>query len=167
MPRLHGCAHCAATPSAKVSWQVAPLRSDLLQVARARSLGRVNDVERDLLAFLEGVEVDGCQLGAMKEHFVAIICAYETKSTVWNDLLDSASGHSMSSRTLADTDAHRVHDHMGASPVSNGNPQRPRWNNRMMVIARRSGAHRSLAGCPLKPRSPAARRPVRPGGSRA
>jgi hypothetical protein len=62
----------------------------------------------------------------MKEHLVAIVCANETKSTVGNNLLDSSSGHSMSSRTLADTDAHRIHDHYGSVPCQQREPAKDR-----------------------------------------
>ena len=65
----------------------------LLQVAGARSLGRVDDVERHLLAFLQRVEVDGGELGAMKEHLVAVITTDKAKASIRDDLLDAASSH--------------------------------------------------------------------------
>src|SRR5947209_17725531 len=70
------------------------LSRDLLQIPGARSLGRVDDVECDLFAFLKGVEIDSGQLGAMKENFVSVIGADETKSAIRDDFLDSASSHS-------------------------------------------------------------------------
>src|SRR5207253_4653476 len=71
---------------------LAPLAS-FLDVASARPLRRLDDVERDRLAFLQRVEIHGSQLGAMKEHLVPVICTDETKSTIGNDLLDAARSH--------------------------------------------------------------------------
>jgi hypothetical protein len=46
-----------------------------------------------LFALLKGVEIDSGQLGAMKENFVSVIGADETKSAIRDDFLDSASSH--------------------------------------------------------------------------
>jgi hypothetical protein len=59
----------------------------------SRPLGAVDDVELDGLSLFEVVEVDEGQLGAVKEHLVAVVGAYEAEASVRDDLLDSACGH--------------------------------------------------------------------------
>src|SRR5579884_1952639 len=81
----------------KAPRQRRPGSARLAQVAGARPLGRVDDVELDDLALFELVEVDERQLGAVEEHFVAVVGADEAETSVGDDLLDAACGHGIAS----------------------------------------------------------------------
>src|ERR1700693_6223590 len=73
--------------------------ADFLEVASAGALRGVDYVERHRLTLLQAVEVDGRELRAMKENFVTVIGAHETKTTIGDDFLDPASRHSDPSGT--------------------------------------------------------------------
>src|SRR3982074_838922 len=73
--------------------------ADLLEVAGPGAFWRIDNIERHRLTLLQAVEVDGRELRAMKENFVAVIGAHETKTTIGDDFLDPASRHSYPSGT--------------------------------------------------------------------
>jgi hypothetical protein len=76
-----------------------PCRADgrrlggLVEVMNPRSLGAVDEIEDDLVALLEGVEVDHGDLGPVEERLVAVLGADKAESTFRDDLLNATSGH--------------------------------------------------------------------------
>ena len=68
--------------------------SGCADASRARALGALLDIERDALAAVEAIEVQGrVQLVAVEEVVLAVLGGDETETAVSNDLLDGACGH--------------------------------------------------------------------------
>jgi hypothetical protein len=60
----------------------------------AGTLGAVLDLELDLLAAIEAIEVEGAlEAAAMEEVFLAIVCSDEAEAAIGDDLLDGTGGH--------------------------------------------------------------------------